>query len=245
VTPSDGRPVAVVTGASRGLGCVVATFLAGSGYDLVGTARTRAPLLEASQSWKRLGATVVPVTTAVESPDGPAAIEKAVDGFGRLDVVVHNASELGPSGRPKLLELTGEEIGTVLRVNVVAPVLLTKALLPHLRKAAAPLVVTITSDAAVGAYPGWGAYGSSKAALDLVTRTLAQELVEDRVSVVGVDPGDMRTAMHQAAFLGEDISDRPPPEVTIPFWAWLFGQPPARVNGRRFQAQGERWEVNP
>lgn len=245
MTTTSGRPVAVVTGASRGLGSVVANFLAGSGYDLVGTARSLGPLREAARPWERLGATVVPVAAAVEDPAGRAAIGSAVDRLGRLDVVVHNASELGPPGRPKLLELSSEQIEAVFRVNVVAPVLLTITLLPRLKAAPAPLLVNITSDAAVGAYAGWGAYGASKAALDLITRTLAQELAEDHVSVVAVDPGDMRTAMHQAAYLGEDITDRPLPEVTLPFWAWLFGQPPNRVNGRRFQAQGERWEANP
>ncbi|MCI4328184.1 MAG: SDR family oxidoreductase [Thermoplasmata archaeon] len=245
MTSENGRPVAVVTGASRGLGSVVANFLAGSGYDLVATARASSPLHEAARPWERLGATVVPVSAAVEDSAGRAAIQSAVHTLGRLDVVVHNASELGPSGRPKLLALSPDQLETVLRVNVVAPVLLTKALLPPLKAAPAALVVNITSDAAVGAYPGWGAYGASKAALDLVTRTLAQELADDHVSVVSVDPGDMRTAMHQAAYLGEDISDRPLPEVTVPFWAWLFGQSPARVNGLRFQAQGERWEANP
>lgn len=103
------------------------------------------------------------------------------------------------------------------------------------------MVVNVSSDAATGAYPGWGGYGSSKAALDLVTRTLAAETAE--VGFVSVDPGDMRTRMHQEAFPGEDISDRPLPDVTLPFWAWLLGQPPLSVSGQRFSAQGERWEV--
>lgn len=110
-----------------------------------------------------------------------------------------------------------------------------------LLKAKRGLVVNVSSDAATGAYPGWGGYGASKAALDLVTRTLAAEV--EGAGFVSVDPGDMRTPMHQAAFPGEDISDRPLPDVTLPFWAWLLGQPPLSVSGQGFSAQGERWEV--
>ena len=105
------------------------------------------------------------------------------------------------------------------------------------------LIVNVTSDAARRAYPGWGPYGASKAALELLTRTLATELRERGVSAVIVDPGDMRTRMHQEAFPGEDISDRPLPEVTAPFWHWLFDQKPADISGERFAAQQEdaRW----
>ena len=98
-------------------------------------------------------------------------------------------------------------------------------------------------EAAGGGYPGWGAYGASKVALDLVSLTLAGEFRDDGVAVVSVDPGDMRTQMHRDASPGEDISDRPLPEATVPFWAWLLGQPRTLVTGRRFQAQSDRGEV--
>jgi NAD(P)-dependent dehydrogenase (short-subunit alcohol dehydrogenase family) len=103
--------------------------------------------------------------------------------------------------------------------------------------------VNITSDAATAAYPGWGPYGATKAALELLTRTLASELRGRGVSAVLVDPGDMRTRMHQEAFPGQDISDRPLPEVTVPFWNWLLDQDPRTVSGERFAAQHEdaRW----
>jgi NAD(P)-dependent dehydrogenase (short-subunit alcohol dehydrogenase family) len=243
MTGGEVRPLALVTGASRGLGEVVAGFLAGSGYDLIVSARTAGPLNEAADRFRARGADVVAVPGAVEEPEGRLALREAVGRRGQLDLLVHNASELGPPGRPKLLEVPAEELERVFRVNVVAPVRLTEALLPYLAAAPAPLVVMISSDAALGAYPGWGAYGASKAALDLVSRTLSQELAEHNVNVVAVDPGDLRTAMHQAAFAGEDISDRPTPDVTVPFWAWLFGQAPSGVNGQRFQAQAERWGV--
>ena len=105
------------------------------------------------------------------------------------------------------------------------------------------LIVNISSDAAIGGYPGWGAYGASKAALDLLSLTLANELKSRGVAVVAVDPGDMRTAMHQSAYPGEDISDRPLPSVTLPFFAWLLGQERGRVSGGRYRAQDEKWEV--
>ena len=135
-----------------------------------------------------------------------------------------------------------QRFGRVFPVNVGAPMALmqlTMAMLAERRG----LIVNITSDAAHGAYPGWGPYGASKAALELLTRTLATELREKGVSAVLVDPGDMRTRMHQEAFPLEDISDRPLPEVTAPFWNWLFSQAPEDVRGGRFSAQQEdaRW----
>jgi NAD(P)-dependent dehydrogenase (short-subunit alcohol dehydrogenase family) len=123
-----------------------------------------------------------------------------------------------------------------------APIALIQLALPLLVERRG-LIVNITSDAARGAYAGWGPYGASKAALELLTRTLAMELRDRGVSAVIVDPGDMRTRMHQEAFPDEDISDRPLPDVTVPFWDWLFYQPPAELNGERFEAQTKdsRW----
>ena len=130
----------------------------------------------------------------------------------------------------------------VFEVNTLAPLALIRETLPLLIRSQG-LVVNISSDAAVGGYPGWGVYGASKAALDLVSKTLAAELRDRGVSVVSVDPGDMRTKMHQDAYPGQDISDRPLPEVTLPFWAWLLSQPPMKVSGMRYQAQAPVWEV--
>jgi NAD(P)-dependent dehydrogenase (short-subunit alcohol dehydrogenase family) len=241
VTAPDPRPMAVVTGASRGLGEVVAGFLAGSGWDLVLVARGAPALESVADGLRARGAQVSVVVGSVAEPSTRSAIRATVERHGTLDVLVYNASALGPSGRPTLAALPPSELEDVLRVNVVAPLALVQAVLPFLARSATGLVVNISSDAAVGAYPGWGAYGASKAALDLVSRTLAAELAESHVSVVAVDPGDLRTAMHQAAFAGEDISDRPLPNVTLPFWAWLFGQPPRSLTGHRYQAQAERW----
>jgi NAD(P)-dependent dehydrogenase (short-subunit alcohol dehydrogenase family) len=160
--------------------------------------------------------------------------------LGGLDVLVNNASELGGIG--PLVDFDVPSFGRIFPVNTGAPIALIQIAVPLLSERRG-LIVNITSDAAVGAYPGWGPYGATKAALELLTRTLATELRERGVSAVIVDPGDMRTAMHQEAFPGQDISDRPLPEVTAPFWNWLFSQNPAEVSGERFAAQreNERW----
>jgi len=126
----------------------------------------------------------------------------------------------------------------VFPVNTGAPIALIQLAVPLLAERRG-LIVNITSDAASAAYPGWGPYGASKAALELLTRTLAAELRDQGVFAVLVDPGDLRTRMHQEAFPGEDISDRPLPEVTAPFWRWLFDQDPAQVSAQRFVAQKE------
>ena len=169
-----------------------------------------------------------------------ALAEAAAEG---LDVLVNNASSLGPSPLPNLAEVDLERLRQLYDINVVAPLALVQATLPYLKKRGG-LVVNLSSDAAVGGYEGWGAYGSSKAALDLLSKTLAAELAPQGVSVVSVDPGDMRTQMHQDAFPGEDISDRPLPEATLPFWLWLFNQTPRDVSGRRFRAQADTWTLN-
>ena len=129
-----------------------------------------------------------------------------------------------------------------LETNLVAPIALIQESLSQLEKTRG-LIVNISSDASQEGYERWGIYGSSKAALDLASKTLAAELRPRHVSVVSVDPGDMRTRMQQDAFPGEDISDRPLPEVTLPFWAWLVSQDPARITGMRYQAQGTLWEI--
>ncbi|MGI0156123.1 MAG: SDR family NAD(P)-dependent oxidoreductase, partial [Thermoplasmata archaeon] len=173
-------------------------------------------------------------------PDLRARARYEVDRLGGLDLLVNNASDLGASPLPPLVEYPLAELERVYRVNVVAPIARVQLLAPALARRRG-LVVNISSDAAVGGYPGWGSYGASKAALDLATLTLAHELAEAGVSAVAVDPGEMRTGMHQSAYPGEDISDRPLPDVTLPFWAWLLGQPRAQISGHRYRAQSEHW----
>ena len=232
--------IALITGSSRGLGLALADFLAAQGYALVVTARHEDTLNEAAESLKRYGNPVTAVAGDVTDAAHRQTLIRAAAALGGLDLLVNNASELGPSPLPELAEYGLESLTQLYDTNVVAPLGLIQKALPLL-KAKHGLVVNVSSDAATGAYPGWGGYGSSKAALDLLTRTLAAEIAE--VGFVSVDPGEMRTRMHQAAFPGEDISDRPLPDVTLPFWAWLLGQDPLNVSGQRFLAQGERWEV--
>ncbi len=233
---------ALITGASRGLGAVVARFLAAEGDDLVITARGAAALEAEANELSSMGGRVLALAGDVADPHHRQRLMREVQQRGRLDLLVNNASELGATPLPPLTSYPLDELERVLAVNVIAPLALVQLGLPLL-KARHGLVVNISSDAAVGGYPGWGGYGASKAALDLVSLTLANELTAEGVAVVSVDPGDMRTAMHQAAYPGQDISDRPLPEVTLPFWVWLFGQDHQAINGRRYVAQEERWEV--
>jgi NAD(P)-dependent dehydrogenase (short-subunit alcohol dehydrogenase family) len=239
---SQSTRVAVVTGASHGLGSVLAAFLAGDGYELVLTARGEDDLRSRAEALTEAveGSVVHPIAGDVTDADHRRALRELVAELGGLDLLVNNASTLGPSPLPTMAAYPLDAFREVFEVNTVGPLALTQELLPFLRERRG-LVVNVTSDAAVEGYPGWGGYGASKAALELVTRTFANE--EDDVGAVIVDPGDMRTAMHQRAYPGEDISDRPTPDVTVPFWAWLLGQDPLAVNGMRFQAQADLWEA--
>ena len=199
-------PTALITGASRGLGVALARALAGAGWRLVIDARNaaaaRADLAE---------------STEVVALAGDVADERhrrdLISAAGpRLDALVNNASVLGPSPQPELGAYPLPVLEAVYRVNVLAPLRLVQLALPVLGEGAR--VLNITSDAAVEAYEGWGGYGSSKAALEQLTAVLAAEHPE--LLVYAVDPGDMRTRMHQEAFPGEDISDQPPPEESVP-----------------------------
>jgi NAD(P)-dependent dehydrogenase (short-subunit alcohol dehydrogenase family) len=185
---------------------------------------------------------VIALPGDVADPEHRRRLVSAAAGLGGLDLLINNASELGPTPLPALAELQLADLERIFAVNVMAPLALVQAALPLLA-ARQGLIVNLSSDAAVGGYPGWGGYGASKAALDLVSATLASELKDRGIAVVAVDPGDMRTAMHQAAYPGDDISNRPLPEVTIPFFAWLFGQPRSGISGRRYRAQDAKWEI--
>lgn len=232
--------VALITGASRGLGRTLAHFLAAQGWDLVLTARGAEALAATAQALAETGRRVVALPGDVVDAGHRQRLAQAAAGLGGLDLLINNASILGPSPLPALAAYPLEALEQVLAVNVLAPLGLVQATLPLLRRRRG-LVINISSDAAVGGYAGWGAYGGSKAALDLLSLTLANELAGDGVCVVSVDPGDMRTQMHQDAFPGEDISDRPLPEETLPFWAWLLGQDREAINARRLRAQADVW----
>jgi NAD(P)-dependent dehydrogenase (short-subunit alcohol dehydrogenase family) len=208
---STARPTALITGASRGLGLALACSLAGDGWHLIIDGRDPAALEAAAGELRRL-TDVTAIAGDVASEEHRLALVEAAAAAGGLDVAVHNASLLGPSPQPALAAYPLDELRHVYAVNVFAPLRLTQLALPHLRPGAR--VVFVTSDASVEAYEGWGGYGSSKAALDQVAAVLGAEHPELRI--YAVDPGDMNTRMHQEAFPGEDISDRPPPEASVP-----------------------------
>jgi NAD(P)-dependent dehydrogenase (short-subunit alcohol dehydrogenase family) len=219
---------------------VIARVLGSRGYGLVIGGRDPDALGAAAEELSRQAPAVL--TVAGDVTDAAVRTE-LIDGarqLGGLNVLVNNASELGGIG--PLLAFDVPRFGRLFPVNVGAPLVLIQMAVPLLAERAG-LIVNITSDAATAAYPGWGPYGATKAALELLTRTLATELGEHGVSAVLVDPGDMRTRMHQQAFPGEDISDRPLPEITVPFWNWLFDQDAESTRGQRFAAQQEdaRW----
>jgi len=204
-------PVAVITGASRGLGLALASSLAARRWDLVVDARGGDALAEATAGFIGDGR-VVAIAGDVADPGHRAALVDAARTLGGLDALVNNASSLGPSPLPRLAELPLDALDAVLRVNVAAPLALIQSALPLL--AAGGRIVNVTSDAGVEGYEGWGGYGASKAALEQMSRVLAAEHPELRV--YWVDPGDMNTQMHQDAYPGEDISDRPAPETSVP-----------------------------
>jgi NAD(P)-dependent dehydrogenase (short-subunit alcohol dehydrogenase family) len=198
--------IGIVTGASQGLGLALTEALVERGWRIVVDARNEERL---RRKWGYPPHDVVIAGDVSDAAHREALVEAAGPS---IDLVVSNASTLGPSPMPPLALYPLEELRRVYEVNVLAPLGLVQAALPRLAPGAA--VVNITSDAAVEPYEGWGGYGSSKAALEQLTAILAAEHPELRVYTV--DPGDMRTQMHQDAFPGEDISDRPPPEESVP-----------------------------
>jgi NAD(P)-dependent dehydrogenase (short-subunit alcohol dehydrogenase family) len=217
-------PVAIVTGASRGLGLALARALASSGWTLVVDARGGDALAEATAEL----AGVTAIAGDVADPDHRRALVEAAGDS--LDLLVNNASLLGPSPQPALADYPLDELRRVYEVNVLAPLALVQLALQRMADGAA--IVNVTSDAGVEPYEGWGGYGSSKAALEQLSAILAVE--HHALRVYTVDPGDMRTQMHQDAFPDEDISDRPPPEESVPgLLALIEGDQPSG----RYRAQ--------
>ncbi len=216
---------ALITGGSKGLGRALATSLVKDGWSVVIDGRDPSALDEAVGALRNVsnGQAVRGIAGDVADPQHRAALLQAVTEIGRLDLVVNNASILGPSPQPVLADYPLDEFQHVLAVNVVAPLALLQATLTLLRTHGGT-VIDITSDAAVEGYAGWGGYGSSKAALEQLSNVLAAE--EPDVKVYWFDPGDMRTEMHQAAFPGEDISDRPLPDSVVPALRRLLSESP-------------------
>jgi NAD(P)-dependent dehydrogenase (short-subunit alcohol dehydrogenase family) len=223
-------PVGIVTGASRGLGRALTHALVDRGWRIVVDARDGEAL---RREWGYPPHDVVIPGDVADPAHRRALVEAAGDS---IDLVVNNASMLGPTPLPALAEYPLEEARRVYEVNVIAPLALVQLALPRLSRGAC--IVNVTSDAAVEAYEGWGGYGSSKAALEQVSAVFAAEHPELRV--YAVDPGDMRTQMQQDAFPGEDISDRPPPEESVPgLLALIEGDlPSGRYRARELAAVG-------
>jgi NAD(P)-dependent dehydrogenase (short-subunit alcohol dehydrogenase family) len=216
---------ALITGASRGLGAALATGLAEAGWNLVIDARTAGELRATAERLSGL-TTVVAVPGDVVDDDHRAELAAAARDLGGADLLVHNASTLGGSPPPRLGDFPLPALLETFEVNVLAPIALTQLVLPQLRAAPAGAILTISSDAAVEAYEGWGGYGAAKAALDHAGAVLAVE--EPELRVWAVDPGDLRTRLQQEAFPGEDISDRPLPETVVPrLLALLWERPPS------------------
>ena len=211
-------PIGIVTGASRGLGLALTRALARRGWRLVVDARGREALEAAVGALDGVQA----IAGDVADPQHRRALVEAAGE--RINVLVNNASLLGPSPQPALADYPLAELERVYEVNLVAPLALAQLVLPRLAPGAA--ILDITSDAAVEPYEGWGGYGSSKAALEQLTAILAAE--NPGLRVYSVDPGDMRTQMHQEAFPGEDITDRPEPEESVPgLLALIDGERPS------------------
>ena len=219
----------LITGASRGLGFALSKELAERGWEVIIDARDP-DALEAAKTRMTGGSRVVAIPGDVSDPAHRGKLTAAVQEMGGLELLVNNASTLGTTPLPALPGYPLEDLEQVLRINVLAPLALMQALLPSLA-ARHGTVVNITSDAAVEAYEGWGGYGSSKAALDQITAVLAAE--QPALHVYAFDPGDMRTQMHQDAFPGEDISDRPLPEEVVPSLLRLINE---RPKSGRFRA---------
>lgn len=209
--PSHKQLTALITGASRGLGLALARTLAERGWTLILDARGAAAL-EAARVELARSTRVVALAGDVTDAAHRAALAAAARAAGGLDAVVNNAGILGPSPQPNLLDYPLDVLAEVYRTNTLAPLAILQATRGVLRPGAR--ILNVTSDAAAEAYPGWGGYGSSKAALEQLSAVLAAENPDLRV--YWVDPGDMRTQMHQDAFPGEDITDRPLPEASVP-----------------------------
>jgi NAD(P)-dependent dehydrogenase (short-subunit alcohol dehydrogenase family) len=229
MTEQSSQRTALITGASRGLGLALARTLADEGWILIIDARGEDDLKSVSAELsERTRVSAIPGD--ISDPGHRTALAEAAREVGGLDALINNASILGPSPQPALLDYPLEVLEEVYRMNTISPLALIQILRNELKQDAR--VINVTSDAAVEPYEGWGGYGSSKAALEQISNILAAENPDLRV--YRVDPGDMRTRMHQEAFPDEDISDRPLPEESVPgFLELITGDLPSGRYGAR------------
>lgn len=214
--------VALITGASRGLGREIARLLAARGARLILTARGDRALQETARELRSHTDVLAVAGDVADVPHAERLVRAGLERFGRIDVLINNASALGPSPMPGLDAYPLDELATVFRVNVVAPLHLIQLALPGMKQRRLGVIINVTSDAGVNAYPGWGGYGASKAALEHLSRTLAAELEGTGIRLYVVDPGDMNTQMHQEAEPGVDLSSLPGPAISAPAFVQLI-----------------------
>ncbi|HLH25415.1 MAG TPA: SDR family oxidoreductase [Chloroflexota bacterium] len=227
--------VVLITGASQGLGRELARLLARRGDRLVLTARGATALAAVADELAAITEVVALPGDVADRAHADRLVRTGQERFGRIDVLVNNASALGPSPMPPLADYPLDAFAAVLRTNVVAPLHLIQLVLPGMRAHGAGVILNVTSDAGVQAYAGWGGYGTSKAALEHLSRVLAAELADSGVRVYVVDPGDMNTQMHRDAEPGVDLSHLPGPEIVAPAIADLLERETAPFG--RFEAQ--------
>lgn len=233
----DNNTVVLITGSSKGLGRALAHAYADAGARVVINARGETALEATRKELEAKGAQVLAVVADATRPtDIERLVKQAINRFGRIDVLINSAGILGPSPRPNLADFVASDLAELFRANTIGPILMTQAVLPHMLRQKSGLIINVTSDAGQTGYPGWGGYGATKAALELVTESWAAELEGTGVRVNAINPGDLQTEMHQLAFPGEDISDRLDPFTVTDIFVWLATPAGASVTGQRYDA---------
>ncbi len=229
------HPVVLITGASRGLGAALAREWAGRGAALLLTARGAEALAAIAKELSRSTDVLAEPIDVTDDRRMSAFIDTAISTFGRIDILVNNASTLGGSPMPKLEDLGTSAFFELMDVNVRAPLTISQRVLQHMRAHGSGTIVNVTSDAAISAYPGWGGYGASKAALEHLSRILAAELDGTGVRVMVLDPGNMDTQMHRDAEPGEDLSSLPKPENVAPAFVDVIESTLRDTGGENFK----------
>jgi NAD(P)-dependent dehydrogenase (short-subunit alcohol dehydrogenase family) len=229
--------VVLITGSSKGLGRALAHAYADAGARVVINARRADALESTKRELDAKGAQVLAVVADATQPGEIARlVQTARERFGRIDVLINNAGILGPSPRPNMSDFASADLAEIFRANVIGPVQVTQAVLPLMLARGSGVIINVTSDAGQTGFPGWGGYGSAKAALELTTESWAAELEGTGVRVNAVNPGDLQTEMHQLAFPGEDISDRLDPFTVTDIFVWLASDAARGITGQRFDA---------